>query len=243
MKILNRDVVLKALVGSHNYNLNTETSDKDYKVYVLPTFKELYKNERYAKSIVGVDEDLDIHDVRKLPELFFKANLNYLEVLYSKHIIVDSDEIRQMFKLRSQIFNMNLPRLFNACGGTYLQKMKLLPKGTEGTQHLVDQYGYDTKQAQHAYRNLNFIVRYADTDFTDVEHALRYDGEDLEFMLEIKNGSFTQENFERFVRFYHDSRFVHLKEKYHAQPVNEELKETIDNLIMKLVKKGIDRSK
>ena len=43
MKYADRQWLIKALVGSHNYNLNTETSDKDYKVFVLPTFNELYK--------------------------------------------------------------------------------------------------------------------------------------------------------------------------------------------------------
>lgn len=35
MKLDHRIVVLKALVGSHNYNLNAESSDKDYKYFVL----------------------------------------------------------------------------------------------------------------------------------------------------------------------------------------------------------------
>ena len=33
----NPKVVFTALVGSGNYGLNDETSDKDYKVFVLPT--------------------------------------------------------------------------------------------------------------------------------------------------------------------------------------------------------------
>lgn len=240
-KLLDRDVVLKSLVGSHNYNLNTPESDRDYKVYVTPTFEELYNNKRFAESIVNHTDgnDYDIHDIRKLPELLFKANLNYLETFYSKDLIVDARELNEIFNRRNEVFNINLPQLFKSCGGTFLQKMKQLPKGTEGTQHLVDKFGYDTKQAQHAYRNLHFCVKYAETDFKDVEYALRYDGEDLEFMMEIKNGHFTQENFERFVYFYHDSRFVHIKEQYLAQPVNIELKEHVDNQIMKLVKRNL----
>lgn len=235
----NRNVVLKALVGSHNYNLNTLESDMDYKVYVTPTFEELYNNKRYQKSIVKHTDgnDYDIHDIRKLPDLIFKSNLNYLETFYSKDVFINAYEISQMFRFREDIFNINLPQLFKSCGGTFLQKMKLLLKGTEGTQHLVEIFGYDTKQAQHAYRNLNFCVRYAETDFTDVEYALRYTGEDLEFMMSIKNGDFTHDNFERFVNFYHDSKFVHVKEKYLAQPVNLKLKENIDYQIMKLVKR------
>ena len=30
-----RTVLFQSLVGSHNYNLNTETSDKDYKIFLL----------------------------------------------------------------------------------------------------------------------------------------------------------------------------------------------------------------
>ena len=41
-----RTVAFKSLVGSHNYNLNTPESDKDYKVFVLPkqiVFEEINK--------------------------------------------------------------------------------------------------------------------------------------------------------------------------------------------------------
>lgn len=239
MENIKREVVMTALVGSHNYGLATQESDKDYKQFVLPTFEDLYTGTMYSKQVISDEADVDTHDVRKLIDLFYKANLNFLEPLFSVELHTKGKEMKEIHSLRNEIFNMNLPRLFNSCGGTFLQKMKLLPKGTEGTQLLVDKFGYDTKQAQHAYRNLNFIVRYAETDFTDVEHALRYEGEDLEFMQIIKSGEFSQENFERFVYFYHDSQFVHLKEKYHSRPVNEELKQHLESLVMKMVKKHL----
>ena len=44
MELGNRKFAFKSLVGSHNYNLNIETSDKDYKVFVFPTFDDLYFN-------------------------------------------------------------------------------------------------------------------------------------------------------------------------------------------------------
>jgi len=252
MELNGRKVVMRALVGSHNYKLATKemvhtktgivfpASDKDYKAYVLPTFEELYNQKMFQDTIITPTEDVDAHDVRKMVDLFFKANLNYLEPLFSTELWFEGEEMQEIVKLRNQIFNMNLPKLFNALGGTFLQKMKLLPKGTEGTQFLVDLFGYDTKQAQHAFRMLDFAVRYEATGFKDVEKALRYeDYADNEFMLDIKTGFFTKENFERFVYFYHDSRFVHLKEKYHAQPVNLELKEHLDSLVMKMVRKHI----
>lgn len=244
---MERKAVLKALVGSHNYNLNTEESDKDYKVFVLPTFEDLYKGNSYSKSIIGEDEDYDIHDIRKLPSLLFKANVNFLEVLYSSEAIVPNKSnivykmiIRQIWELREDIVKMNLPHLFNACGGMYLNKMKLLYKGTEGTQHLVDKFGYDTKQALHAYRVLNFIDRFAESQFTDFKGAMTYNDEDRDFMLRIKNGEFDAEHFENFVTFYHDSKFKTLKEKYHSFEPNIELKEKIEDIVMNLVKQGIE---
>lgn len=41
---------MKAIVGSHNYNLNTDTSDKDYKYFVLPTFDELYCGKFFSRA-------------------------------------------------------------------------------------------------------------------------------------------------------------------------------------------------
>lgn len=245
--ILGREVLVQALVGSNNYNLATGekkisgkiilASDKDYKAFVTPTFEELYKQKMFAESIIGADADYDVHDIRKLPDLFWKANLNYLEPLISKELYLeDSKELKELFDLRYEIFNMNLPKLFDALGGTFKQKMKLLPKGTEGTQVLVDLFGFDTKQAQHAYRLLDFAIKYEALGFKNPEKALRYEGEEVFFMHEIKYGFWNQESFERLVNHIHDAQFVHLKEKYRSQKPNEELKLHIDNLIMQLVK-------
>lgn len=244
MKVLERDLVLKALVGSHNYNLNTEESDMDYKGFVTPTFEELYKGESFQKDILkhpSDGNDYSIHDVRKLSQLFFKANVNYLEVLASKDLVVaeGNPELNKIIALKKEVFKMNLPHLYSACKGMYYNKMKLVHKGTEGTQHLVDKYGYDTKQALHAYRSLKVIVDFEATDFEDFESAIQYAGDDLQFMLEVRHGFYKFDVFERFVEHYFESTFSHLAEKYMKQPVNLELKAEIDNLIMSLVKRNL----
>lgn len=236
-----REMVLKALVGSHNYNLATETSDVDYKVFVLPTFDDLYEGKQYSKQTVTPTEDNDVHDIRKLINLFFKANVNFLEVLASNQIIVPkgNEEIEEIISLKKEIFKMNLPSLFNACKGMYFNKMKLLDKGTEGTQNLVDLYGYDTKQAQHAYRAMRVIVDFERTDFEDFDGAIRYEGEDLAFMQDIRNGIFSKDVFENFAKHYYESTFIHLADVYGKQPVNIELKNKLEKLVMQLVKRKI----
>ena len=65
------------------------------------------------------------------------------------------------------MMKMNLKYLYDACIGMHYNKMKYLEKGTEGTKHLVEKYGYDTKQAVHAWRILDFLRAFADNEFTD----------------------------------------------------------------------------
>jgi hypothetical protein len=253
MELLGHKVVLKALVGSWNYNLGRKEdldlgggliikkSDKDYKLFGLPTFEELYKGERFKHTDITATEDREIHDVRKMPELFFKSNLAYLEILHSKELWINEEyeEMKEIYELRDDIFKMNLPQMFNSLGGTFRQKLSLIDKGTEGTQYLVDQFGYDTKQAQHGVRYIDFGIKYAESDFTDAEGALRYTGEDLVFMQDTMNGLLNRDTYVRYAKFIDSSRFRHLKEKFHSQPVNYELKEHLDNLVMKMVEKHI----
>lgn len=145
-----RKEMFRALVGSHNYNLNTETSDKDYKVFVTPSFDDLYFNKQFSKSYIGETEDFDCHDVRKVSNLWWKANVNFLEVLFSKELQLSpylskssSYLIRSIFKNRDKIVKMNLPYLYNACIGMHLTKKKQIDKETKGTQYLVDKYGFN----------------------------------------------------------------------------------------------------
>jgi len=76
----------------------------------------------------------------------------------------------------------------------FLNKMKYLERGTGTTQYLVERYGYDTKQAMHAYRILSTLQWFMDRG--SFEKAIRYDDnaagkERRELLLEIRNGKFT----------------------------------------------------
>lgn len=83
--------VFKSLVGSVNYNLHTETSDMDYKVFVIPSFDDLYFSRVYSESISTEEEDLEIHDIRKLDKMLYKSNVNFLEILFSEEIIINEE--------------------------------------------------------------------------------------------------------------------------------------------------------
>lgn len=239
---MERRVLFQALVGSHNYNLNDETSDKDYKAFVIPTFDDLYAGEMFSKSSVGVDQDITVHDIRKLPHLWWKANVNFLEVLYSKDLKLvgatpeDWEDFKKIINLRSQIVNMNLKYLFDACVGMHVTKMKQVTKGTSGTKHLVEKFGYDTKQALHAYRIMDFLVRFANTG--DFQKAMVYtNGAERDNMLAIKNGKYTLKEFEDLAT--NISNQAAYKYSYFSEVPDKNLKAELDNVIKNIVKREV----
>ena len=238
MYLKNRKIALKSLFGSHNYNLNDEQSDYDYKYFIFPTFDDLYTGKMFSTSHIGVI-DYDVHDIRKLVDLFWKANINFLEVLYSKEFAC-VDEIKGIIFMRDKIVTMNLPYLYSACKGMHFEKMKNLIKGTEGTKHLVSQYGYDTKQAMHAYRVLDFCIRFAETDFTDFEKALRYTDNEAKELLYIKNGKFSLDDFQYISNGLYE-QFKKEEELYKSHKPDEETKEKLYNLVKKIIKNNLCR--
>ncbi|WP_090739379.1 DNA polymerase beta superfamily protein [Paenibacillus sp. Mc5Re-14] len=240
--IIERSILVKALVGSHNYNLATPESDKDYKIFTMPTFDDLYRGKMYSKADVGLEFDFDVHDIRKMVALFWKANINFLEVLYSKENHIYDKNIKEIYNLRKDIVRMNLPYLYNACRGMHFEKMKRLDNPTEGTAHLIEKYGYNTKEALHAYRVLDFITRFAYTDFEDFEWAMTYDENLRERMLEIKNGEYPKVTFQMLIR-QKMSQFEKFDQAYYSQKPNEELKQHIDLIIYNMIKENFQGTK
>ncbi|MFC0470365.1 DNA polymerase beta superfamily protein [Halalkalibacter kiskunsagensis] len=240
---MERVVALKALVGSANYNLTTAESDKDYKVFVLPTFSDLYYSKVYTASIVGETIDQDYHDIRKLVSLFWKSNVNFVEVLFSSDVTINKNSwikksIDQIFDMKNEIAAMNIPYLYKACKGMYYSKTKYLEKGNEGTCHLVEQFGYDSKSAMHAYRIMDFIERFEQSGFKNFKSAIKYDDAGREFMIHMKNGQLTKAEYIKLAE-KKMSTFEKLEKVYLQQPVNEDSKEKLENIIYLLVTESV----
>lgn len=236
-----RLIVFEALFGSHNYNLNSPLSDKDYKVFVCPTFDDLYANKRFSTSAITDSFDYDVHDIRQLGELFWKTNINFMEVLFSKSVIYyeEFDELYYwMSDNREEIARMNLPYLFDACVGMHHQKRKRMNgKGTESTKHLVEKYGYECKEASHAYRVLDCLQRYYENGFTSFGQAISYENSSKirELILDMKNGEITKFNAEHYLNDKYDD-VIRLKHFFQKEP-NVELKEELERRIKEEVRR------
>ncbi|WP_315119459.1 DNA polymerase beta superfamily protein [uncultured Clostridium sp.] len=245
MYLEGRKEIFRALVGSYNYSLNTISSDKDYKVFVAPTFDDLYFNKQFSKSIIGELEDLDIHDIRKIPSLWWKSNINFMELLFSNEIIISpsikehtKEFLSEIFEMKDDIARMNLPQLYHTCMGMHLNKKKLIYKCTEGTQHLMDKYGYDTKQAMHSIRVLYFLKRFKENNFNDFKKSICYeeDREEKKFLLNVKDGCLSVEEYLE----YTDKIFTWTKENleqiYIIQNLREDVYIKLESIIKEIVK-------
>lgn len=192
--------VFKAVVGSVNYNLTTPTSDVDKKLFMFPTFEEMYKGNQKSKVKTSDTEDVEVHDIRKLPQMLWKSNVNFIEVLFSQHLSTYPYTwgayglMEELESRREDIARMNLPYLFDACFGMFLRKKKDFDRDKIFTlPDEIDKARAGLKHAHSAIRIADFIDRYRRNSFDDFGGAIRYrDSEPMrDILMQLKLGTFS----------------------------------------------------
>lgn len=235
-----RKVLFVAKVGSVNYNLHDELSDEDFKVYVLPTFDDLYSGKRYVKSVVTDVVDYTVHDVRDFAQQLKKSNVNFVEVLFTSDLTLHEPALLPLFEMREQVARMNLPYFYDACFGMLYNKLKTFEKGTGGTNTLVEKYGYDTKSFMTMYRMMDFLMRYEEKGFTSFLEAVRYTDEERAYMLSLKQGLMSKEEAMKTV----EEMKLKLEEKkavYKSHTFQEETYAEVEELLKKLVQDAVQK--
>jgi len=231
-----REIVLKALTGSHNYNLNTPTSDEDFKFFVMPSFEDLYRANFFSLGKHSVELDFTVHDIRKLTSLIWKSNINFIEVLFSVREEHDPD-LNFLFENRERLVAGNLPYFRDATYGMHLEKLHTLHKGTEKTQPIVNELGYDTKDACHALRCLYTLEKYWQTE--SMQKALWYNkGKKRTILLDVKAGKYSEEEFMALVDEWHHKKWNgEMKKNYADTQADLGIKAELDNFMYDYVKK------
>lgn len=237
---MGHQVAVEALVGSHNYNLNTENSDKDWKYFVTPTFDDLYNGVFFSDAKQSTEVDYSAHDIRQLGNLVWKSNLNFLEVLFSKHLTI-RPELDDLFERAEYFSTGNIPAFWSATMGMHFEKMASLHKGTATTQRDVDKYGYDPKQAHHALRCLFVLQRFYERKSMGM--ALWFDTFEPQrkILLEVKNGEWNEEKFQGAVREWHNIYRPRVEAWYKTQVAKPEVKIEIDKIIKDFVRENLSR--
>lgn len=233
-----RAVIFKALTGSHNYNLATETSDRDYKVFYMPDFNDLYENHNLpVTEIIGPKEDYSFQDIRKLTSLIWKSNISFIEPLFSVEMDINPvfyDFVQYLLSKRDELSRINLPYLFDSTMGIFGRVEK-----SRWTEY-DDQRSTccDSKKTAMVIRLLDFLDRFYRTDFSDFKSAFTYSGIEREKLLNIKNGLWTNKEVQKRLEMSL-ARVREIENDYKRRPPNNDLHFELESTLKELVRKHI----
>lgn len=183
-------VLFTALYGSQNYNLATENSDVDTRSAIMPDKESLIFNKDLVTKIYEIPEHAEVKDIRLLVKCWLKQNINFIEILYTKEVIIDSkfkkfwDELQ---KERDNISHYSPITTLNSTCGMLREKYYNFEKMLPCQVNLIQTYGYSPKQLYHELRLKDFITRYFNGE--PYEQILVPNNRD--FLMEVKNGKFS----------------------------------------------------
>lgn len=163
------EVVAVILRGSQNYGLDLYTkeymSDIDSKAIVVPSFDDfVYNKSPFSHTyILDNEEHIDTKDIRIMCDMWRKENISYIELLYSKYMIINpeyEDIINALIEYRDRIVEINSNQFIRCIYGMGLKKQKALCHPYPATKWKIDKWGYDGKQLSHLVRLEEFLTRY-----------------------------------------------------------------------------------
>ena len=188
---LKYDVFFTALQGSQNYLLADEESDVDTKSIVIPNLHNLIFDKKWASETLIVEpteEHADVKDIRAMFDCFRKQNPNFIEILFTPYVCVDSryKHVYDMLRYRNHdISRMNLRQTINATCGHIHEKYKKITHPFPSRMEYIEKYGYDPKQLHHMYRLKEFLIRFTSGEPFNEAMIPR----DINTLLAIKRGS------------------------------------------------------
>ena len=165
------DVVFTALQGSQNYGLDEYSdeymSDVDTKSMVLPHLDDMIRARSPVSTTIVLEneEHAEVKDIRVMFEMFKKENISYIELLYSKYVIINpryKAAVEQLFERREEIALADSAQFVKCIAGMAYEKDKALCHPYPGIAAKIEKYGYDGKQLSHCFRLLVFISHFVE---------------------------------------------------------------------------------
>lgn len=151
--------------GSDNYCLSYSGSDIDTKAILIPSFADFVLNRKPVSTtlILPSSEHIDIKDIRLMHNCFFKQNINFVEILFTKYKYINPEYeaiYQPMFDSAERIAHYNNYAAVNCIAGMVYEKHKAMEHPYPTLIEKIEKYGYDNKQLHHIIRCEEFLKRY-----------------------------------------------------------------------------------
>lgn len=216
-KFNDNQIVYIALEGSQNYKLDTNASDVDTKLILLPNIYDIIWNHKPVSTthIRENGEHTSYTDLRNFFQSLRKQNVNFIETLYSPWIIVNKlyiDEISYLLKNKDLISHYNKVKAVKTIGGIATDRYKAIYNTNSARANIIEKYGYDGKSASHLLRLHYFLSNYIEEK--PYEECIVPKKEYREDILSLKNNKMSSNIVESYATYLY-----------------EEIQEIVDNYI------------
>ena len=190
------------LQGSQNYNMDDADSDVDTKCLVVPSLDEIVLAAQPVSTthcivdgkLVYTEEEkmgaehCDAKDIRLYWKTLLKANINFVEILFTDFAIINpmyQDLWDKVLSMREAIARVNPLAAIKAMMGMVSEKYFALTHRYPSRVEWLDKFGYDPKQLHHLIRIYYFMYAYfhgklfSYDDLVKGEHLLPADQENI----------------------------------------------------------------
>lgn len=238
-----------AVNGSYNYDLATEQSDVDSKLLVVPSIENLIWNtsKNYLHIMKDNKEHVEIKDIRNYMKIVLKQNINFVETLFAKAVIVNPKYIKEwdfLQKHREEIARYDKIAAINCMLGMAIQQERNMSKYSENRKNNIDKFGYDTKSFYNVLRVYFFIIDYIEGK-KYIDCLTRPNNSELtELLLDAKNFGLGL-SYKEAIKYIDKlkDKVIPKVEQFKNVTINTEKdikqKNQIDYLIEGIIKKGI----
>ena len=228
--------------GSQNYGLDTPSSDVDTRLIVLPSFEDIVLNKKpvsYTKVLPN-EEHIDFKDIRLFIDCLKKQNMAYLECLFTKYEMTSSEyqnEWQALLNEREAIARYNPYRAVKTMKGIAMEKFHAMEHRYPTKAHLIDTYGYDSKQLMHLFR----IEKYLEQYIYDVKYANCLKAPMGDYLLDVKNYRYDLETARYSAKLSLDN-IVSMADDYCSKTKdegNEEIEDFMNKIVYLIMKKRV----
>lgn len=242
----NYNIWFISLYGSQNYNLDDELSDIDTKALILPNFNQLYYKRGEINKVIITEnnEHIEVKDAKSMVKNFWKQNINFLEILFTKYSIVNDDyldEWNELVRLKEEIARYNIEVGIKAIYGMARSKYENLATPHPSVLHLIEKNGYDGKQLSNIMRLNNFLYNYiAGVPFE--ECLTKHNLWTKIALIEAKRNCYSFEmanNIAKSCIKMMETQYYEFKNKHKNIEINEKVVKEVDEIIYSLYKKSL----